>query len=258
MKAYEILFEDESILVANKLAPLPVQKDKSGDPDLQSLIVKEHLAESGFLEAAHRIDRRTSGITLFAKDKAALRVLDEDFRERKIKKTYIACLEKEPVPPEGTLIHAIVRDPRRNLTVARPIQASGGSSVVNAGSGKALIPATQTARLYYHLVLKTDHYFFVEVSPYTGRHHQIRAQFSVMGWPIKGDLKYGAKRSSPSGRIMLHGWRIEFRHPRTGESMNIQAPFPSDERLWEVFGESNAAGAAGVAGNAEGVSGTQQ
>ena len=98
--------------------------------------------------------------------------------------------------------------------------------------------ATQIARLDYRLALRTDNYFFVEASPHTGRHHQIRAQFSAMGWPIKGDLKYGARRSSPSGRIMLHGWRIEFSHPRTGKAMDIKAPFPSDERLWQVYADS--------------------
>ncbi|MCX7026066.1 MAG: RluA family pseudouridine synthase [Spirochaetes bacterium] len=243
MDPYEILYQDEDILAANKLAPLPVQKDKSGDPDLQGLIKKERLKPSAFLEAAHRIDRRTSGIILFAKNKSALRVLDEAFRDRTIRKTYIACLEREPIPPEGELVHLIVRDPRHNLTVARSVDAPGslvpGESAAGKDSpGNASPRSAQIAKLGYRLILRTDRYFFVEVSPHTGRHHQIRAQFSAMGWPIKGDLKYGAKRSSPSGRIMLHGWRIEFIHPRTGESMDIKAPFPLDETLWQIFSES--------------------
>ena len=227
MDPYLVLYQDDDILVVDKLAPLPVQKDKSGDPDLQGLVKKEQLELSIFLEAAHRIDRRTSGIVLFAKNRFALSVLDEAFRDRTIRKTYIACLEREPSPPEGTLVHAIVKDPRRNLTVARAVDAPKTPGL-----------ATQIAKLDYRLALRTDNYFFVEASPHTGRHHQIRAQFSAMGWPIKGDLKYGARRSSASGRIMLHGWRIEFRHPRSGKPMDIKAPFPPDERLWQVYADS--------------------
>jgi 23S rRNA pseudouridine1911/1915/1917 synthase len=244
MDPYVVLYQDEDILVANKLAPLPVQKDKSGDPDLQSLIKKEQLKGSIFLEAAHRIDRRTSGIVLFAKNRSALALLDEAFRDRTIRKTYVACLEKEPTPPEGTLVHAIVKDPRRNLTIARTVDGLKAADSLKAEEDetadpeKAGIQGVQIARLDYRLVLTTDRYFFVEASPHTGRHHQIRAQFSAMGWPIKGDLKYGAKRSSPSGRIMLHGWRIEFRHPKTGEAMDIKAPFPPDETLWQVYSGS--------------------
>jgi len=89
--------------------------------------------------------------------------------------------------------------------------------------------------------MKTERYFFVEAKPLTGRHHQIRAQFSAMGWPIKGDLKYGAKRSSLSGRIMLHGWKIEMEHPRTHSPLTITAPLPPDETLWNVFAEFLAA-----------------
>jgi 23S rRNA pseudouridine1911/1915/1917 synthase len=117
-----------------------------------------------------------------------------------------------------------VHDQRRNLTVARP-EASPES-----GKGKF-----KHASLSYRLLLRTDRYFFVEVTPKTGRHHQIRAQFAALGCPIKGDLKYGARRSSLSGRIMLHAWRIAFSHPRTGKPMNFSASIPKDETLWQVF-----------------------
>ena len=232
MNPYEILYEDDDILVANKLAPLPVLKDKSGDEDLQTIIGRDHPSDSAFLEAAHRIDRRTSGIVVFARNAPALRKLEDAFREREVHKTYIACLEKEPDPPEGVLKHRILKDPRRNISIAYPIEAVAGNRSLG-GNDKS----TVFAELSYKLLLRTERYFFVEAKPLTGRHHQIRAQFAAMGWPIKGDLKYGARRSSQSGRIMLHGWQIELEHPRTHKLITLTAPLPTDETLWEVFAE---------------------
>lgn len=242
LNPYEILYQDEDILVANKLAPLPVLRDKSGDEDLQTLISKDHPSDSVFLEAAHRIDRRTSGIVVFAKNAPALRKLEGAFRDRDIHKTYIACLEREPIPPEGLLKHMIVTDPKRNFSVARPIGPATGSTRAGAQASPAAKGQNAVyAELSYALRMKTERYFFVEAKPLTGRHHQIRAQFSAMGCPIKGDLKYGAKRSSLSGRIMLHGWQIEFEHPRTQAPLVFTAPLPPDETLWNVFAEFLAA-----------------
>ena len=220
MNPYEIIYEDDDLLVADKIAPLPVQKDKSGDEDLQSMILREREGSLDFLEAAHRIDRRTSGVVVFAKNLAALRGLGEEFRERDIGKTYVACLEKEPSPAEGKLRHAMAQDPRRNIAVARPPEGAKSAAL---------------AELSYSLIMKTDRYFFVEAKPLTGRHHQIRAQFAAMGWPIKGDLKYGARRSTLSGRIMLHAWKIELVHPVTGKPLSLTAPLPTDETLWQVL-----------------------
>lgn len=222
MKPYEIIHEDADILVINKLGAMPVQKDKSGDPNLQDMIKEERPDCAAFLEAAHRIDRRTSGILVFARNHAALAALDEAFRDRRIKKTYIACVEREPQPESGTLVHAIVTDTKRNISIALDPSKVGSRKVARA-------------ELWYELVSKTDRYFFVKAEPLTGRHHQIRAQFAAMGWPIKGDLKYGARRSSASGRIMLHSWKLSMPHPRTGALLEMTATPPDDETLWKVF-----------------------
>ncbi|MEW6550052.1 MAG: RluA family pseudouridine synthase [Spirochaetota bacterium] len=225
-KPYEIIFADDDLLVVDKTCALSVQKDKTGDEDIQSLLSREQPSPSGFLEACHRIDRRTSGLVLFARNPQALAKLEKDFQDRNVQKTYLACLEKEPMPEAGDLEHRIVHDQRRNITVARPDPAPG-----------EIKGRFKRASLHYSLILKTDRYFFVQVEPRTGRHHQIRAQFAAAGWPIKGDLKYGARRGSDSGRIMLHAWKIAFRHPRTGKPMGFEAPLPGDEKLWQVLGE---------------------
>jgi 23S rRNA pseudouridine1911/1915/1917 synthase len=221
MNRYEILYEDDAILIANKYSPIPVQKDKSGDESLQDLLLAEHLKPGSFLEAAHRIDRRTSGIVLFGKTHKALATLEEQFRDRSIQKTYIACLEKEPLPHEGTLEHRIVQNARNNTSLALD-----PSKAKNRGFA---------ASLNYRLVMKTDRYFFIEAVPLTGRHHQIRAQCAAMGWPIKGDLKYGARRSTASGRIMLHAWKIALEHPSDGKPLSCVAALPDDETLWKLL-----------------------
>ncbi|MEN6364460.1 MAG: RluA family pseudouridine synthase [Rectinema sp.] len=225
MDQYVILHEDDDILVANKLAPLPVQKDKSGDMSLQEILGATHTNrgdKNSVFEAAHRVDRRTSGVVVFAKTRHALVALEAAFREREIRKTYIACVEREPQPASGTLEHVIRFDRRSNLSKALP-------------KGSPTGPDSVDAKLDYTLVCRSERYFFLEIAPETGRHHQIRAQLAAAGWPIRGDLKYGARRSCKSGRIMLHAVSLEFTHPRTGERVVFHAPFPTDEPLWTVF-----------------------
>lgn len=231
--SYEILFEDNDILAVNKLAPMPVLPDKTKDLDLQTLLQREHASCQKFLEAVHRIDRRTSGIVVFAKSPRALRILDIAFKNRAIHKTYLACLEKEPIPAAGILKHSIVFDTKRNISIA--------ISYDSVEAARKRLPAnTQLldAELTYTMVYKSDRYFFVTATPRTGRHHQIRAQFAAMGWPIKGDLKYGARRSTQSGLLMLHAWKIEIPHPVSHELLTLSARFPTSEKLWTIFDQN--------------------
>lgn len=218
---YTILYEDADILIANKLAPIPVQSDKTGDKSLQEYLREELGAREGaeaFVEAAHRIDRRASGAVLFAKTHLSLSTLEAAFRDKRIEKEYLACVEREPRPEKGRLEHKLAWDKRRNVVRAlRPDSISGKSAV-----------------LEYSLAGRSDNYFFLIVNLITGRHHQVRAQLSAVGCPIRGDLKYGARRSSPSGLIMLHARRLALVQPRTGERVEIEAPFPQAEPLWAV------------------------
>lgn len=263
METYSILYEDEEILVANKLAPIPVQPEKSGDASLQELLARE-LASRGsagesatrktvgaaapFLEAAHRIDRRASGAVAFAKTPKALSTLEAAFRDKRVEKEYLACVEREPEPPEGRLEHRLVWDKRRNVVRAAPIAAdSATSATVESSTSPAAAkkpkrrsPAEppNKAVLEYRLAGRSERYFFVEARLVTGRHHQIRAQFSAAGFPIRGDLKYGARRSAPNGLIMLHARRLVLPQPRTGEAIEIIAPFPPSEPLWAAYADS--------------------
>jgi 23S rRNA pseudouridine1911/1915/1917 synthase len=227
VELYSILFEDADILIANKLAPVPVQPDKTGDKSLQDYLREELGAREGaedkaagaFLEAAHRIDRRASGAVLFAKTHIALSTLEAAFRDKRVEKEYVACVEREPDPPEGKLEHRLAWDKRRNIVrTFRPDSISGKPAI-----------------LEYRVAGRSDNYFFLSINLITGRHHQVRAQLSAFGCPIRGDLKYGARRSSPSGLIMLHARRIALAQPRTDERIEVLAPFPRTEALWSAL-----------------------
>lgn len=223
----DILYEDNHIMVVNKHAGDAVQPDPTGGSALE-IEIKEFLkvrdGKEGnvFLGVVHRIDRPVSGAVLFAKTSKALVRLNEMLREGRMHKTYWAITEEMPRPEEGELRHWIARDGRTNR-----------SHIYNSPKGDA-----KEARLRYRLLCRSDRYSLVEVDLLTGRHHQIRAQLSKIGCPIKGDLKYGAKRSNRDGGISLHSRTISFLHPVRREQVTVTAPVPMDDNLWRYFAET--------------------
>jgi 23S rRNA pseudouridine1911/1915/1917 synthase len=231
MEQYRILHEDADILIADKLSAIPVQPEKSGDPSLQDLLRAELKARpagegSDFLEAAHRIDRRASGAVIFAKTHRALETLEADFRSKHIEKYYIACVEHEPEPHEGRLEHRLVWDKRTNVVRAFPL-------------GPDTPEGCERGILEYRLAGASERYFFIEVQLITGKHHQIRAQLAAEGMPIRGDIKYGARRTNKNGLLMLHSRRLVLTQPRTRETLDIVAPFPESEPLWAALGRGS-------------------
>lgn len=217
--AFSILYEDRDIVAVNKLAPIPVQRDKSGTESLQDLLPSH-------AEAVHRIDQRASGIILFGKNRLAVASLNRAFSSGQVEKIYLACVERCPEPPEGHLQHWLVIDHKANRTLAFP-SAERVPERLRKQAAEALLD--------YRLLASSDRYWFLEISLLTGRHHQIRAQLGSIGCPIKGDLKYGARRSNPSGRILLHAWKLAFNHPVTGKRLSLAAPLPEDEPLYQAF-----------------------
>ena len=223
----DILYEDNHLIVVNKHAGDPVQPDPSGCPALETEIkdflkVRDGKAGNVFLGVVHRIDRPVSGAVVFAKTSKALVRLNEMLRNGEIGKIYWAITEEMPRPEEGELRHWLLRDGKTNR-----------SHVYNSPKGEA-----KEARLKYRLLCRSDRYSLVEVNLLTGRHHQIRAQLSKTGCPIKGDLKYGARRSNPDGGISLHSRSISFLHPVRREPLTVTAPVPADDNLWRYFGDT--------------------
>ena len=217
-----VLYEDNHIIAVNKTCREIVQGDKTGDTPLSEVVkayIKEKYHKPGevFLGVTHRLDRPTSGVVLFARTSKALTRLNEMFRSHEqIQKTYWAIVEHAPAPAEGRLVHWLVRNEKLNK-----------SFVAKAGTRDA-----KEARLSYRTLAKGERYTLVEVLLETGRHHQIRCQLAAIGCPIKGDLKYGAKRSNPDGGISLHARQVAFIHPVSKQPITITAPVP-DERLWK-------------------------
>ena len=220
----DIVYEDAHLLVVNKHSGDLVQPDPSGESALEDQIkafIKRRDAKPGevFLGVVHRIDRPVSGAVLFAKTSKALTRLNEMLREGRIRKVYWALTEATPDPEQGELRHYILRDGKTNR-----------SRAYDAPKDDA-----KEARLRYETLGGGTHYTLLGIELLTGRHHQIRAQLSKIGCPIRGDLKYGAKRSLPGGGISLHSRCVEFDHPVRHEPVSVTAPVPAGDNLWAYF-----------------------
>lgn len=209
------LYEDNHIIIVNKEPGEIVQGDKTGDTPLSETIkqyLKEKYGKPGnvYCGVVHRIDRPVGGAVLFAKTSKALTRLNDMLRKGDIHKTYWALVEGHPEKEEDTLSDYLVSDGRLNKTFI-------------STSGK---PDAKKAVLQYKTIGKGDRYTLLEVNLLTGRKHQIRCQLAAIGHPIKGDLKYGARRSNPDGSISLLARKIEFIHPVSKEIISVEAPVP--------------------------------
>jgi 23S rRNA pseudouridine1911/1915/1917 synthase len=216
-----VVYEDNHIIVVNKSSSEIVQGDKTGDKPLSETVkeyIKEAYAKPGnvFLGVVHRLDRPVSGLVLFARTSKALPRLNEMFRKGEVRKTYWAIVKDAPPQEEGTLEHWLVRNEKQNKSYAYDRE----------------VPNSKKAILDYRVIGRSDNYFLLEVDLKTGRHHQIRCQLAKMGCPIKGDLKYGAKRSNADGSISLHARSISLTHPVSKNLIEVTAPVPND-KLWE-------------------------
>jgi 23S rRNA pseudouridine1911/1915/1917 synthase len=221
--AARILFEDNHLLVINKLPSEIVQGDKTGDEPLPERIksfLKEKYQKPGnvFCGVVHRLDRPTSGVVVFAKTSKALERLNAQFREKETNKTYWAIVENKPKDLKGSLRDYLKKNESQNK-----------SYVVNEST-----PGAKLALLHYQLLASSDRYHLLEVTIETGRHHQIRAQLSNIGCIIKGDLKYGAKRANKDASIGLHARSLRFLHPTTKEEITLIANPPTDA-VWDFF-----------------------
>lgn len=220
----EVLYEDNHIIAVNKNSSEITQGDKTGDTPLSEIVkryIKEKYNKPGnvFLGVTHRLDRPVSGIVLFARTSKALSRLNEMFRNQQINKKYWAIVTKTPNPSEGELVHFLYKNEKQNKSYASPTELKNSKKAI----------------LTYSTISQSDKYTLLEVTLKTGRHHQIRCQLSHIGSCIKGDLKYGAKRSNPNGGISLHARSVSFIHPISKKNIQIVAPTPTEDALWHFF-----------------------
>lgn len=216
----EVLYEDNHLIIINKKVGDLIQGDKTGDTPLSEIVKqyikkKYHKPGNVFLGVVHRLDRPTSGIVIFARTSKALERLNKMLRDKQIQKTYWAVVKKKPPQEAGTLINYLKKNPKNNKSTVYKIASQGSKRAV----------------LHYKIIKELDNYFLLEIDLETGRHHQIRAQLSAIGSPIKGDLKYGFDRSNKDGGIHLHARKIVFMHPVSKEIISLEAPVKED-MIW--------------------------
>lgn len=219
----EVIYEDNHVIIVSKTTGEIVQGDKTGDKPLSETVkqyIKEAYAKPGdvFLGVVHRLDRPVFGLVLFARTSKALARLNAMFANGEVKKKYWAIVKDAPAEPEGTLTHWLVRNEKQNKSYAYDHE----------------VPHSKKAVLDYRVIGRSDNYTLLEIDLKTGRHHQIRCQLAKIGCPIKGDLKYGAKRSNPDGSISLLSRTMQFIHPVSKKEIVVEAPLP-DDNLWKSF-----------------------
>lgn len=219
--ADQILYEDNHLIVLNKLPGQIVQGDKTGDVCLAEEVkafikLRDNKPGNVFCGVVHRLDRPVSGVVIFAKTSKALSRMNELVKNRSFEKVYHAVVKNMPPQTEGHLEDYLVRNEKQNKSF---ITKDG----TLAGAKLAVLD-------YRLLATSVGGYHLLEVQLHTGRHHQIRCQLAHIGCPIKGDLKYGAPRSNPDGSISLHAYRVSFEHPVRHEQITVEAPAP-----WRIF-----------------------
>ena len=254
----QVVYEDNHIIIVAKRSGEIVQGDKTGDTPLSD-VVKEYLKEkyqkpgNVFLGVTHRLDRPVSGLVVFARTPKALARLNRMFAEGQVHKTYWAIVNREKRKGERgkwkvesemgsadhssfLISHSSLLTPHSSFTelthwLTRNEQQNKSYAYDHE------VPHSKKAQLRYRSIAQGDRYQLLEVELLTGRHHQIRCQLAAIGLPIKGDLKYGAPRSNPDGSISLLSRRVQFVHPVSGVTIDVEAPLP-DDPLWQKLLDS--------------------
>lgn len=220
----QIVYEDNHIIIINKLPSEIVQGDKTGDLPLSEKLknfIKERDAKPGnvFMGVIHRIDRPVSGLVIFAKTSKALSRFNELIREKDLHKTYWAVVKNKPPKTEDHLIHYLVKNEKLNKSKAFDKPVKDGLK----------------SELAYKFLKSSDNYHLLEIKLFTGRHHQIRSQLSAIGCPIKGDVKYGFDRTNKDASIHLHAYQLQFMHPIKKEEITVKAVPLMNDPVWNYF-----------------------
>ena len=208
-----IIYEDNHLIVVTKPANMPVCEDSSKDIDLLSKLkeyikIKYNKPGNVYLGLVHRLDRPVEGIIVFAKTSKAASRLSDQIRTNKFNKTYHAIVENK-TPKEGTFINYLTKDEKNNT-----------SYVTNENKGKKCV-------LEYNTISTKDNLSLVKINLLTGRHHQIRVQFSHNGYPLYGDHKYNKNFINENKtNIALIATDLSFYHPTTKELLSFKIDLP--------------------------------
>lgn len=208
-----IIFQDHHLVVCNKPAGLPVQEDLTKDASLHRML-QSYCKQDLYL--CHRIDRPVSGLVILAKNTDSAAKINEQLAKQLFSKEYLAIVEKDEIPSEGTLVNKLMKASHKKK-----------SYIDDTSDGKESI-------LNYKVIHMLDQYLLLSIKLSTGRFHQIRSQLSHAGLPVRGDVKYGARRSNKDRSIGLHSWKADFIHPSTNQPVHFEAALPSND-IWPVI-----------------------
>lgn len=217
-----VIFENKHWLAVNKIPKLSVEKSPYGEPTIESRVF-DHVSKAyrnPYIGIIHRLDRVTTGVLLFAKRKSTLRKINEQFRNREVKKTYLAIVEAAPKKSKATLVNFLSKD------------RATRKGIVNAAKIKGSVECT----LSYEVIGENEFGHLLEVKPITGKFHQIRVQLANIGCPILGDAKYGATKNDSPNSVALHAWKLAFTNPTTETAIELIAPL-QENAWWEGFEE---------------------
>ncbi len=218
-KYIKIIYEDKDIIVIEK-QPGILSMASSPNQFCVKTILDEYFRKRHFkctAHVVHRLDRETSGLMIYAKSIEMEQILEHDWHDIVYDRRYVAVLCGQ-MEQEGGTIHSWLKDNKAFITYSSPTDNGGKEAIT-----------------HYHLLQKNKDYSLVEMRLETGRKNQIRVHMKDLGFPVAGDTKYGNGRN-PIGRLALHAYRLNFYHPRTGEPLTFETPFPTSfKKLFETI-----------------------
>jgi len=222
MEELDIIFEDNKLLVVNKPSGLITERSPFESQTVESAVYRylSSTRKNPFLGVIHRLDRVTSGVLMFAKNKSTLVAMNRIFEQRRIQKTYLAITTNPPKEPSGMLQHELVIDRKQKKALVHHEKQPGSKSAV----------------LSYRVLSTADGATLIEVHPKTGRFHQIRAQLAHIGCPIVGDTHYGSTTAYEDRKIGLHAQRLILKDSNLDFPQEFHAAPPS-EGVWAQFQE---------------------
>jgi 23S rRNA pseudouridine1911/1915/1917 synthase len=211
----ELIHSDRELAVVHKPPGMPSVPDKSGDVSALEQASRQCGHE---LLPVHRIDRPVGGLVVFAANRTAAAALSAQFADGTATRTYRAIVFGAPDAESGELSHLLVFDRRTNRS--------------RAVGPESRHPDARAASLSYIVVARGDRYSLLEITLHSGRHHQIRAQLADAGMPVRGDVKYGARRGLHGRAISLYAISLAFTHPTSRARLSFEVA-PTGDDLWE-------------------------
>lgn len=225
-KVQQVIYEDNHLLIVNKMAGQLAQKDRTEDPDIASIYMpyiksKYHKPGNVYLHPVHRLDRPVSGCLILARTSKASSRMSEAFRNERITKHYVAISDQRAEQEQGTLEHHLIKDTKTNR--------------VKVARARAL--ESKPAKLLYQLISSIGGLHLYHIKPITGRGHQIRVQMAQIGVPLLGDVKYGGSKTGAEQAIGLHCLAMTFEHPTLRQATTVRS-VPTYPEYWKPFVEA--------------------